>query len=112
MIFYIITLIISRPKNLDEIVQQDDVTNMMKRALRTFEVLFISSLNLLSFYIINVSYIRNRIMYCIDMIKMGLIYIIYILSIYRIQMPHLLFYGSPGTGKTSTILALAKELFG
>lgn len=27
-------------------------------------------------------------------------------------MPHLLFYGPPGTGKTSTILALAHELFG
>lgn len=27
-------------------------------------------------------------------------------------MPHLLFYGPAGTGKTSTILALARELFG
>lgn len=27
-------------------------------------------------------------------------------------MPHLLFYGPPGTGKTSTILALANELYG
>ena len=27
-------------------------------------------------------------------------------------MPHLLFYGPPGTGKTSTIHALAKDLFG
>lgn len=27
-------------------------------------------------------------------------------------MPHLLFYGPPGTGKTSTILALAHELYG
>lgn len=27
-------------------------------------------------------------------------------------MPHLLFYGPPGTGKTSTITALAKEIYG
>ncbi|KAI9700535.1 MAG: hypothetical protein M1820_006834 [Bogoriella megaspora] len=28
------------------------------------------------------------------------------------NLPHLLFYGPPGTGKTSTILALAHQLFG
>lgn len=28
------------------------------------------------------------------------------------EMPHLLFYGQPGTGKTSTILALVTQLFG
>jgi replication factor C subunit 3/5 len=28
------------------------------------------------------------------------------------QLPHLLFYGPPGVGKTSTIIALAKELYG
>ncbi|KAI8641921.1 replication factor C subunit 2 [Parasitella parasitica] len=28
------------------------------------------------------------------------------------NLPHLLFYGPPGTGKTSTILALANELYG
>ena len=28
------------------------------------------------------------------------------------NIPHLIFYGGPGCGKTSTILALAKELFG
>ncbi|MES1904302.1 MAG: Subunit of heteropentameric Replication factor C (RF-C), partial [Paramarteilia canceri] len=30
----------------------------------------------------------------------------------RKQLPHLLFYGSPGTGKTSAILALAHQLYG
>ena len=28
------------------------------------------------------------------------------------QLPHLLFYGPAGTGKTSAIIALSKELFG
>eukprot|EP01126_Amoeba_proteus_P030088 TRINITY_DN2983_c0_g3_i1.p1 TRINITY_DN2983_c0_g3~~TRINITY_DN2983_c0_g3_i1.p1 ORF type:complete len:230 (-),score=46.33 TRINITY_DN2983_c0_g3_i1:561-1250(-) len=28
------------------------------------------------------------------------------------NLPHLLFYGGPGTGKTSTILAIAHQLFG
>ncbi|AGO12164.1 AaceriAEL196Wp [[Ashbya] aceris (nom. inval.)] len=28
------------------------------------------------------------------------------------RLPHLLFYGPPGTGKTSTICALAKEIYG
>ena len=33
-------------------------------------------------------------------------------SIEQKSLPHLIFYGSPGTGKTSTILACARELFG
>lgn len=28
------------------------------------------------------------------------------------DLPHLLFHGPPGTGKTSAILALSRELFG
>jgi replication factor C subunit 2/4 len=33
-------------------------------------------------------------------------------AIYTKNIPHLVFYGSSGCGKTSTILALAKDLFG
>jgi replication factor C subunit 2/4 len=33
-------------------------------------------------------------------------------AIKNCNIPHLLFYGSPGTGKTTTILAIARELFG
>lgn len=33
-------------------------------------------------------------------------------SLYSSNIPHLLFYGNPGTGKTTTILAFCKELFG
>ncbi|TID28546.1 hypothetical protein CANINC_002419 [Pichia inconspicua] len=33
-------------------------------------------------------------------------------SLQSANLPHMLFYGPPGTGKTSTILALANELFG
>ena len=28
------------------------------------------------------------------------------------SLPHLLFFGPPGTGKTSTVLALARDLYG
>jgi len=28
------------------------------------------------------------------------------------KLPHTLFYGPPGVGKTTSILALAKELYG
>lgn len=30
----------------------------------------------------------------------------------RAQLPHLLFYGPPGTGKTTTINAIARQLYG
>lgn len=33
-------------------------------------------------------------------------------SLQNANLPHMLFYGPPGTGKTSTILALANELYG
>lgn len=33
-------------------------------------------------------------------------------SLHSANLPHMLFYGPPGTGKTSTILALAHELYG
>ncbi|KAK0544841.1 Subunit of heteropentameric Replication factor C (RF-C) [Tilletia horrida] len=33
-------------------------------------------------------------------------------SLMSSNLPHMLFYGGPGTGKTSTILALARQLFG
>jgi replication factor C subunit 2/4 len=53
-----------RPKTLDDIVQQDEIINFLKKSL-------INS-----------------------------------------NMPHLLFYGPPGSGKTSAILAIANQLYG
>jgi replication factor C subunit 2/4 len=53
-----------RPKNLDDIVQQNEIVSVLKNTLLTGE------------------------------------------------LPHLLLHGPPGTGKTSTILAMCMELFG
>jgi len=53
-----------RPKSVDEVVFQDEVTQTLRKALETG------------------------------------------------NLPHLLFYGPPGTGKTSTILAIALQLYG
>lgn len=54
----------SRPKNVSEVVYQDEVISTLKKSIETG------------------------------------------------NLPHLLFYGPPGTGKTSTILAVAYELYG
>jgi replication factor C subunit 2/4 len=53
-----------RPKRLDDIIEQDEVVNILKKTLHTGE------------------------------------------------LPHLILHGSPGTGKTTTILAVAHQLFG
>jgi replication factor C subunit 2/4 len=53
-----------RPKTLDDIIQQDEIINFLKKSLLTG------------------------------------------------NMPHLLFHGPPGTGKTSAILAIARQLYG
>ena len=53
-----------RPKTLDDIVQQDEIINFLKKSLLSG------------------------------------------------NMPHLLFHGPPGSGKTSTILAIAHQLYG
>jgi len=53
-----------RPKTLDDIVQQDEIINFLKKSLLSG------------------------------------------------NMPHLLFHGPPGSGKTSTILAIATQLYG
>lgn len=53
-----------RPKNIDEIIEQEEIIRVLRNTLETGE------------------------------------------------LPHLLIYGPPGTGKTSTILALAYQLFG
>jgi replication factor C subunit 2/4 len=34
------------------------------------------------------------------------------LNVFYLQLPHLLFYGAPGTGKTSAALAVCRELYG
>jgi len=53
-----------RPKNIDDIIEQDEIIKVLRNTLETGE------------------------------------------------LPHLLIHGPPGTGKTSTILALAYQLFG
>jgi replication factor C subunit 2/4 len=53
-----------RPKKVDDVVQQDEVVNTLRKSIETG------------------------------------------------NLPHLLFYGTPGTGKTSTILAIANQLYG
>lgn len=86
-----------RPKALDKVIVHEDVAQNLKKLVITFP------LNPFSLYVCS-QYFKSWVLMLIH-------YFMY-LQVTEQDCPHLLFYGPPGSGKKTLIMALLRQMFG